>query len=44
MQQYYHHILRFVEQMDTQEWAMAVVVVIIVGIVCMRGFGSRSNY
>ena len=44
MAQMWRHIMRFVEQMDKQEWVLALAGVVIVGLVCLRGFGSRSKY
>jgi hypothetical protein len=34
----------WINQMTTTQWFMALVVVAVVGFMCMRGFGSRSNY
>jgi len=36
--------MRHVDRMDTQEWLLLLVGVIIVGVFCLRGFGSRSQY
>ena len=36
--------LRWVENMDAQEWIVFAAVAIIVGVLCMRGFGSRSSF
>ncbi len=36
--------LRMIDRMGPTEWAVALGAVIVVGVVCMRGFGSRSNY
>jgi len=35
---------RWISQMNTTQWFMALTVVAVVGFMCMRGFGSRSNY
>lgn len=40
----YHDMMRFVERMDPQEWLLALIAVVVVGLVCMRGYGSRSSY
>ncbi len=37
-------VMRFIERMDTQEWAIVLAAMIVVGFLCMRGFGSRANY
>ena len=44
MRQFYREVMQFVEHMDTQEWVLALMAVVVVGLVCMRGFGSRSDY
>ncbi|MFH1921214.1 MAG: hypothetical protein ABIP48_15205 [Planctomycetota bacterium] len=44
MGQFYREVMRFINHMDMQDWAVALVGVVIVGFVCLRGFGSRSNY
>jgi hypothetical protein len=37
-------MFRHIESFGTQEWLLVLAGVILVGIVCLRGFGSRSNY
>jgi hypothetical protein len=37
-------ITRAASQLDRQHWVILSVVVLVLGLVCMRGFGSRSNY
>jgi drug/metabolite transporter (DMT)-like permease len=37
-------ILRFAERMGPQEWFWVLAAMILVAVVCMRGFGSRSQY
>lgn len=44
MGHFYRDVMRFIEHMDRQEWVLALIAVVVVGLVCMRGFGSRSNY
>ncbi len=39
-----HSMLRHVERLNFQQYALLVVVIVVIGISCMRGFGSRSNY
>ena len=36
--------MRYIDRLDTQEWMFVLVGMIVLGLVCMRGFGSRSNY
>jgi hypothetical protein len=31
-------------QLDRQQWVILSVLVLVLGLVTMRGFGSRSNY
>ena len=35
---------RYVERMDMQHWMIVLVVAIVLGVCCLRGFGSRSQY
>lgn len=44
MYQLYRVAMRFIQQMDTQEWLFALLGVVVVGLLCLRGFGSRSDY
>jgi hypothetical protein len=40
----YHSVYRYIDHMSAQQWMIVLVVVIGLGLVCMRGFGSRKNY
>lgn len=44
----WHNFLRScfsrVEHLDFQQFALLVVVIVVFGFYCLRGFGSRSNY
>jgi hypothetical protein len=31
-------------RLDREQWIMVSVLVLVLGLVCMRGFGSRTNY
>ncbi len=44
MEYYLQQILRMIERMGPSEWILVLAAVIVVGLTCMRGFGSRSNY
>ena len=44
MQQYFNKILQFVDRMDPQECLIVMIVLIVAGLFCLRGFGSRSEY
>jgi len=37
-------LLRTIDRLGPTEWAVALGAAIVIGFVCMRGFGSRSNY
>ena len=37
-------ITRTASQLDRQHWVILSVVVFVVGLISMRGFGSRNNY
>ena len=44
MWHYYHEAMRVIERMGPQEWLLALLAVVLWGLFCMRGFGSRSSY
>lgn len=44
MGQLWRNLMRMADRMDTQEWALVLIGVIVVGFLCLRGFGSRSDY
>jgi hypothetical protein len=37
-------IFHYAGRLDPQQWLLVLIVVIIIGLVCLRGFGSRSQY
>jgi hypothetical protein len=37
-------VSRSASQLDRQHWVILSVLVLVLGLVCMRGFGSRNNY
>jgi len=43
-----HNLLReflsFVHHMNSREWLVVAAVGLVIGIICMRGLGSRSSY
>jgi len=41
---YYNQLMRFVFSMDMREWALALGAMILLGVVFLRGFGSRRDY
>lgn len=40
----YHEIMQHFDRMDSQHYLYVLVGVVLVGLFCLRGFGSRSNY
>ena len=40
----YREVMGWFDRLDMQEWFMVLTVGMIVGFLCMRGYGSRSNY
>ncbi len=44
MDELWNTIERITDRMGIQEWTLALAGVIVVGLICLRGFGSRSNY
>jgi hypothetical protein len=40
----YDEMMRFVDLLSPQNWMLVLGVVIVVGVFCLRGFGSRSKY
>ena len=44
MQQLAADLMRWVDRISPQHWLLLLAVVIVVGLVCLRGFRSRSGY
>ena len=44
MNQFYREFLRLFDRLDTQQWLVVLVAAVVVGMACLRGFGSRSSY
>ena len=44
MGHFYREVMQFIQHMDAQQWVLALLAMVLVGLFCMRGFGSRSNY
>ena len=40
----WNDIMRTVNGLNSQEWGLILAAMIIVGFLCLRGFGSRSGY
>jgi len=41
---YFNSIFGRLEHLDMHQMALLVVVIVVFGFFCLRGFGSRSNY
>jgi hypothetical protein len=39
-----HRVVAAADRLDRQEWLIVLAVVVGVGFLCLRGFGSRTNY
>jgi len=37
-------VLRYADRLEPQHWLFVLAAVIVVGLICLRGFGSRSQY
>jgi hypothetical protein len=35
---------QYIEHMSVQHWFYVLVIAVVVGFLCLRGFGSRTNY
>ncbi len=44
MTQVVHELTRYVDHMSLQQWTLLLIAVIALGMLCLRGFGSRANY
>jgi hypothetical protein len=40
----WREILCFVDRMGPQQWLLVLAAMIVVAAICMRGYGSRSQY
>jgi hypothetical protein len=37
-------VFRYADRFSPAEWTMLLVAMVLLGVMCLRGFGSRSNY
>jgi hypothetical protein len=44
MSHLYYQTTRYLERLGPHEWVIILAALIVVGVVCLRVFGSRSNY
>jgi hypothetical protein len=40
----YNDLMRFMQRMTPEEFFVLAVVAVAIGLLCLRGFGSRSSY
>jgi hypothetical protein len=40
----YYQMLHFGNRLSPSQWVMLLTISLILGALCMRGYGSRSNY
>lgn len=44
MSHYYWKIIHLADRLGPQEWFWVLASMILVAVICLRGFGSRSRY
>ena len=48
MQSYYHQakreFMQVIMHMEIDHWLIVFGVLVVIGVICMRGFGSRTSY
>lgn len=44
LMQYYTQLMSRLNQFGPKQWLIGLGLVVVVGALCMRGFGSRSGY
>jgi len=44
MHQIYREVMQQINHLDARQWLYVLVGVVFVGLFCLRGFGSRSDY
>jgi hypothetical protein len=42
--QVYHRVLHYAGSLEPQHWVIILVVIIVVGVFFLRGFGSRAKF
>jgi hypothetical protein len=40
----YYQGLHYADRLSPQHWVLLLAFMLFVGVMCLRGFGSRSNY
>ena len=44
MWRYYDNLMAWLDTLNETEWFILLVGVLLIGALCLRGFGSRKNY
>ncbi len=44
MDEYCRELMSYVDHMGSREWLFVAVVGVVIGMMCLRGLGSRSSY
>ncbi|MEN6450967.1 MAG: hypothetical protein ABFC96_10790 [Thermoguttaceae bacterium] len=44
MSHLYREVFRYLDRLRPQEWLLVLAAVIVIALICMRGYGSRSHY
>ena len=44
MSDLYARFMQSVDRLSLQNWLLVFAVVVVIGVICMRGYGSRTNY
>jgi len=44
MSHYFNALLRYFDRLDHHQWMLVLIGIVLFGLFCMRGFGSRSKY
>jgi len=44
LQRLYSRILHYAGNLEPHHWIILLVVLILIGLFCLKGFGSRANY
>jgi hypothetical protein len=44
MSRYLSDLLRHLDRLSPQEWFVVLAIAVAIGALCLRGFGSRSQY
>ena len=44
MDHLWRDFMQYADRMGPEEWFLVLAAMIVVGLICMRGFGSRTRY